>query len=302
MKVENKKLEEQIIEYMEQIEIPDELDRCVQQGIEIGRLYQERKKKMRKWMKGLTTSAAVMGIGFVGTANLSPTFAQTMSDIPVLKSLVKVVTFGQYEYKQDNYEANIETPIIEGLENQVLQEQLNMKYLEENKKLFEQFKTDIAEIETLGGEGHLGTDAGFEIKTDNESILSIGRYMVNTAASSSTTIQYDTVDKKNEILITLPSLFKDDTYIEVISEYIKAQMKQQMLEDENKMYWIESEEETIEGFKKIHPEQNFYITTQGKLMISFDKYEVAPGYMGIVELEIPTDILEEILVSDAYIH
>lgn len=302
MKVENKKLEEQIIEYMEQIEIPDELDRCVQQGIEIGRLYQERKKKMRKWMKGLTTSAAVMGIGFVGTANLSPTFAQTMSDIPVLKSLVKVVTFGQYEYKQDNYEANIETPIIEGLENQVLQEQLNMKYLEENKKLFEQFKTDIAEIERLGGEGHLGTDAGFEIKTDNESILSIGRYMVNTAASSSTTIQYDTVDKKNEILITLPSLFKDDTYIEVISEYIKAQMKQQMLEDENKMYWIESEEETIEGFKKIHPEQNFYITTQGKLMISFDKYEVAPGYMGIVELEIPTDILEEILVSDAYIH
>lgn len=37
-------------------------------------------------------------------------------------------------------------------------------------------------------------------------------------------------------------------------------------------------------------------------MISFDKYEVAPGYMGVVEFEIPTDVLQEDLVSMKYIH
>ncbi|MFB8736384.1 hypothetical protein ACEQPO_30285 [Bacillus sp. SL00103] len=34
---------------------------------------------------------------------------------------------------------------------------------------------------------------------------------------------YDTIDKKNHVLITLPSLFKDDRYIDVISENIKEQ-------------------------------------------------------------------------------
>ncbi|MDU5177028.1 RsiV family protein, partial [Clostridium sp.] len=40
---------------------------------------------------------------------------------------------------------------------------------------------------------------------------------------------------------------------------------------------------------------------EGKLVISFDKYEVAPGYMGVVEFVIPTEILSDSLVSNEYI-
>lgn len=43
--------------------------------------------------------------------------------------------------------------------------------------------------------------------------------------------------------------------------------------------------------------QSFYITDQGKLMISFDKYVVAPGYMGIQEFEIPTDVLQDVFLT-----
>jgi len=52
---------------------------------------------------------------------------------------------------------------------------------------------------------------------------------------------------------------------------------------------------------KISPNQNFYITEEGKLVISFDKYEVGPGYMGIQEFEIPTEVIADILVSNEYI-
>ena len=52
---------------------------------------------------------------------------------------------------------------------------------------------------------------------------------------------------------------------------------------------------------RISPEQNFYITEQGKLVISFDVYEVAPGFMGLVTFEIPTELLQDVLMSNKYI-
>jgi len=199
---------------------------------------------------------------------------------------------------EGNYQADVSTPVITGLEDEELQAGLNEKYMTENKELFDQFEKEIAEMEEVGG-GHLGVDAGYEVLTDNERILSIMRYQVNTVASSSTTMRYDTIDKVDHVLITLPSLFKDDSYIEVINSYIANEMERQMAEDEMVSYFTDNE--YGEGFTTIRPDQNFYITNDQKLVISFDKYEVAPGYMGVVTFEIPTKVVKDLLVSDVYI-
>ena len=189
-------------------------------------------------------------------------------------------------------------PSLPGLEDEELQASLNEKYMKENKELFEQFEKEIAELKKAGG-GHLGVDAGYEVLTDNDRILSIMRYQVNTVASSSTTMKYDTIDKIDNMLITLPSLFKDDSYIDAINAYITSEMERQMAEDEMISYFLN--DEYFEGFTTIQPDQNFYITDDHKLVISFDKYEVAPGYMGVVTFEIPTEVLKDLLVSDLYI-
>lgn len=52
--------------------------------------------------------------------------------------------------------------------------------------------------------------------------------------------------------------------------------------------------------KDLEKEFEDYIE-EGKLVISFDKYEVALGYMGVLEFTIPTEILANILVSNEYI-
>jgi hypothetical protein len=184
------------------------------------------------------------------------------------------------------------------LDNKELQNSLNEKYLAENENLYAGFIKEMEDLKAAGG-GHIGVESGYVVKTDGDRILSIGRYVVNTVGSSSTTFKYDTVDKKNEILITLPSLFKNDSYIDIVSENIKEQMRQQMKEDKQKFYWVE--EGDIAPFEKIKADQNFYISSSNKLVISFDKYEVAPGYMGIVEFEIPTEVLLGELVSSEYI-
>ena len=294
-------LRQMIHNNLEEIEIPEELDQVVQKTITRATTSNGRVIKMKKWSRNIVASAAALMIGFVGMCNLSPTFANTISTIPGLDALVKVITFNQFNFQEDTYEAHLDTPIVEGLNNKSLEDTLNNKYIEENKALFEVFVKDVADMKAYPEGGHIGIDTGYEIKTDNEQILSIARYVVNTAASSSTTMTYDTIDKQNEILITLPSLFKDTSYVDIISQNIKEQMRGRIAENENMYYWIEDDPDVLNSFDKIKQDQNFYITDKGKLMISFDKYEVAPGAMGIQEFEIPTEVIQNILVSNIYI-
>lgn len=99
-------------------------------------------------------------------------------------------------------------------------------------------------------------------------------------------------------MLTLKSLFKNESYVDVLSENIKAQIAEQMKADPNKIYWV-SEDDPVR-FEKIDRNQKFYINKQNNLVIVFDQFEVAPGYMGSVEFIIPTDEMMDILVGKKY--
>ena len=280
----------------ENIEIPDELEFLVRTTIK----EQEKKMKRKNIINKSVIAAAVAGVVFVGSINLSSEISYALSEVPVLGSIVRVLTFKTFELKDNNFDAELKTPAIEGLDSN-LEAMLNQKYLDENQKLYDDFMKEIDELKKADmDEAHMGIASGYEVKTDTDKLLVIGRYVVNTAGSSSTTIKYDTIDKQNKILITLPSLFKDEAYIDIISENIKAQMKEQM-KDENNVYWLEDEMMGDENFSKIDKNQSFYITKDNQLVIAFDKYEVAPGYMGNPEFIIPSELLKDALVSEEYI-
>lgn len=299
--MKDNKLEQLKKEYIN-TPIPKELDFVVEKAIkESGINNMKRKNNFKKTVIAAGSIAASIVILTAGL-NTSPVLAQTLSKIPVVGGIVKVLTFREYIFNEDTFNADIKVPQIQGLENKELENSLNEKYLEENKKLYDKFMEEAKDLEANGG-GHLGVDSGYVVKTDNDEILSIGRYTVNTVGSSSTVFKYDTIDKKNEVLITLPSLFKDNSYIEIISENIKKQMVENHKLDENKIYWVEGIEMEMNTdlFEEISDTQNFYITEEGKLVISFDKYEVAPGYMGVLEFIIPTELMSDILMGSEYI-
>ena len=273
-------------------EIPGELESRVKQSIRSA----QRKLFTRRLRQSALAAVAAVLI-FAGLVNASPKLAMAMADLPVIGPVVRVLTYRFQAIDNDHVNAHVETPVIEGLKNDALQASLNEKYFEENKALYDEFMEDMEAIMEEGG--HMGVDAGYVIKTDSPELLSIGRYVVNTVGSSSTVFQYDTIDKVNEVLITLPSLFNDEQYIQRISEYLLEKMASEMEADENKIYWIK--EGDIGSFQSIKADQAFYITGNHALVISFDKYEVAPGCMGIVEFEIPTEEIRDLLISDHYI-
>lgn len=286
---------EQLKEEYRDIPIPSELDRVVENT-----LQNSKPKSYRLRLFGGIAAAAII---FITSLNVSPAFAKSLEGIPFVGSIVEVLTVREYSVDEGNYQADIKVPAVDNLENESLEESLNSKYIEEGQALYEAFMDEMETQKVFSGSGHIRVDSDFVVKTETDQLLSIGRYVVETMASSYTTIQYDTIDKQNKVLVTLPSLFKDNSYIEVISENIKKQMKQQMEEDPSKIYFIEPSDEIMSKdiFTTIAKDQNFYINADNQLVISFNDYEVAPGYMGTVEFVITTEEIQNILISNEYI-
>ena len=268
-------------EYMD-IKIPENLDDVVKESIK----KVDRKSIVNKKIIG---SAAVLAIVF--GINISPAFADVVSDIPIVGNIVKLVTVKNYTLKKNNVEADIKVPAIEGLENKQLEENLNKEFIENGKKIYEEL---IEEFPSINNQmKYVGSD--YKIKADNDSFLSIEITKEEIQASSYTTKKHYTIDKNKQIVLTLPMLFEGENYIEEISNDIKAQMIENMKKDSNLIYFLESDEneEVIDSFDKIKENQDFYINNDGNLVICFDEYEVAPGYMGTLEFIISDKIFKK---------
>ena len=63
-------------------------------------------------------------------------------------------------------------------------------------------------------------------------------------------------------------------------------MKEQMEQEENVTYFIDDDIEII------HEDSNFYFNENKDLVIVYNKYDIAPGYMGCPEFVIPQDVYE----------
>ena len=297
-------LEEMKKEY-ESIEIPTEMKSRLENTI---RQAKEENKRVRFFKKipkkiGYGAVAAVLAITIL--TNYNEQMAYAMAEVPVLGAISKVVTFREYVKNDGNMEANIKTPKVEGESESVkdLNEQMEA-YTNTIKKNYEadleiMMKEEGADIDALTNKESVTTD--YEVVTDNEAILSIRMNTTIAMAGSNSFSKCYTLDKKTGKILQLKDLFQEGSnYQKVISQEIKDQMRTQMKEDEDKSYFIDTKD-VGEGFdfEQIKADQNFFIDNDGHLTIVFDKYEVAPGYMGVCTFMIPKKAIEKIITTDS---
>lgn len=268
------------------IKIPARLNDVVNDAI-------NKKSNHKIQTKWLVTAASICAV--VGAININPVFADNLEQIPVIGNLVKIVNFSNYQIKDNGYEASIKVPKIEGLDNKELEYKLNKEFEENGKKLYSQYLEEVKGLKESNESGHKSAESWYEVKTDNENILSLVIYEYEAEGSSNTTRRFYNIDKKNQTVLTLEGMFKNDDYINVISENIKQQMAERMKKDKNKIYWLNDKEARNSNFKSIKRDQGFYINKSGELVICFDKYEVGPGAMGLVEFTIPKDIIKPLM-------
>ena len=245
------------------------------------------------------TVAAALVAGFMALPNTSASVAYAMGQIPVIGPLVEAVTFRDYKYESDRNNADIRVPEIrlgdqaknndtqKKLENTT--EEINTEIQKITDQLVKEFEDNLAHEE-----GYQNVVVNSEVLTATEDYFTLKLNCYQGAGSGYQFNYYYTIDLNTGKRLQLKDLFREDAdYITAISKNIRKQMKKQMAEDENVIYWLDNEIREW-NFKNITDKTSFYLNREGNLVISFNEGDVAPMYMGIVEFEIPQQVLEGI--------
>lgn len=272
-----------------QVEVPEQALAAVQAGIQKAKQEKRRSVQWKRWGK-LAATAAVVTV--IALPNLSPQVAMAVADVPVLNKIVQIVTFDRYQQKDDSgsYEANVQTPELTAQGDAQLQSsvgQINAEVQAYAQQMIAQFQK---EMEQQGGV--YGLDVQYNVVTDTENWFTLQITTLETMASGAQSVQYYNLDKTTGQYVKLSELFAPNAdYIAAISDDIKAQMKARMAEDENQIYFVDTDMPE-DDFQQIAADQSFYFNQEGKLVIAFNEYEVAPGYMGC-----PQFIIEDSVVA-----
>ena len=298
----------------------------------------DKKKRLYRMAAAVAAAAALLVI----LPNTGADVAYAMGNLPVVGRLFQAVTFRDYQYESERFEANVEVPRIvvedvgkgemgkeeagtgekeagtgekeagtgekemgkeeggeaekgetENRDENVQQtvDEINFDIEQATSQLIEEFQ-ESAEL----GESYGSLEIHHETVTDNENYFTLKLSMYRGAGSGFESYKFYTVDKRTGKRIQIGDLFQEDSnYNELLSENIKEQMRTQMAEDEGKVYWVDYEEVPEWSWERLKEDQNFYFDTEGNIVIVFDEYEVAPGYMGAREFTVQRALFEGIL-------
>ena len=277
----------------ENIEVPEELNYIVNRTINQSNNVKNKKRKL--YIKGLTTAFATSFALFVILLNTNESFAKAMEDVPILDSIAKVFTIREYTDETENELVSVKIPGIENtgntdLENRVNYEILNKinKVVQESKDRAEEYKNAVlATGGTMDDYSPIQINVDYEITYQDNKLISFVITKTESMASAYGEQYFYNIDLENGKELNLRDVLGEN-YKEIIDKEIKKQIKERSEKNEDNMYFTAEEG----GFSGIENEyHDFYISSNKKVVIVFQKYEIAPGYMGIQYFEIPNDIL-----------
>lgn len=315
----------QLQEEYENMIIPEAGRERLQAGIDRARMEKKRAEHARR--RSAWTAVAAAAVVMIALPNTNIQIAHAMENIPLLGGFFRLVTVRQYNYSDENHNAEVELAQInygedagegasvgevaaapegtaagnvegasDGQEAAVANlsedgvEAVNQDMEATVEELIRQFE------DTLSEEGYHGLHVSQEVVTDNERYYTVKLSVLETEASGYEHNQFYTIDKQTGNVVTLEDLFAEGSdYISAISENIKTQMQEQMAADEGVIYFLDNDDMPEFNFQGITEQTNFYFNEKDELVIAFDEYEVAPGSMGTPEFVIPQEVTAAIL-------
>ena len=286
-------LQQMLKEKYESVEVPKEAKERMKMGMEQAKKEKKNKKIVYFRRAGIGVAAACLCM--VALPNISSGTAYALQKIPVIGSIAKVVTFRDYTDNTNDFEASVEVPqITDTAENAKEIEQTNKTIEEYADEMIAQYEKELKETEGLG---KCELKSIYQVIREDEQDLVLE---IDTEVVMASGAQYKKVfniDKNTGKIKKLADYFKEDSnYIDVLTKEIKRQMREQMKADEEKIYFLDSDDGLDEmDFKKLPEDADFYFDTDGNLVVLFDEYEVAPGYMGAVSFTINESVFEALL-------
>lgn len=258
--------------------------------------FTKKLKRKRRIKRGIFSFALITLI--VSSVLFNHQVRSFAKDLPIIGPVVKLIVG---ETLSDE-KINIRVPQIsmdDEQENETIHG-LNKKYFHEGQEAFEKAKIQYQNFQTE----HMQITGDYQKVLDDSRFLVIERNLTQTAADSYTEKKFDTIDKKNGVVLSLPLLFKDNSYYSVLTNEVKAQMKKKVKENANNYYWTEADfkDGGVKEVPLITKNSQFYINEKHELVLVYEQFAIAPGYMGTPEFVIPKSVTKNILASKDYLN
>lgn len=253
-------------------------------------------------IKKVMAAGVLGGIIFMS----APALAQ-LTDVPQQEKVIAIsateklgikVTTHEVQQNEGYFVNNMRVPVISGLKNIELQQQLNKNIMEQATKikteLAQQAKEYAEDCKKYGWEVrpyHLELD--YKVFSD-QNILSVGvtTYWYTGGANGMHETTYYNVDTEQGKLLTLKDIFKEDVdYKALINKEINKQIADH--KKQGSMTFFDNEM----AFKSIADNQSFYIE-DGNVAVTFGLYEIAPRVAGTPTFYLNTSKLKEFLKDD----
>lgn len=284
------------------IVVPEELDARLRKALENAPEPKKRTNKVMKFSRWAATAAAALFLCFTVGLNTSESFAMEMAELPIIGTVARVLTIRSYETTEDTTTTKVEIPEVQvesatkevakaitdvNAEIQTLVDEFTaQKYveIEEYKEAF--FATGGTEEEWA--ERSIDVNVNYEVKHQSETTLSLLVDAWISWFNFQEERHFYNIDLVTGKELTLVDLLGEDAY-EYASSCVLAQMNE-MIEAKPDAYvfWgINDGGEMGIEFSGVTADTPFYINEAGNVVISYNKYDVGPGYMGIQEFEIP---------------
>ncbi|MDF2845976.1 MAG: hypothetical protein K0R00_4402, partial [Herbinix sp.] len=296
-------------------------------GEKVSDLSMKNKRKHSvPMLKYTLVAAASVLICFMIAVNTSETFAQVVSNLPVLGGISRVLTIQSYQTSEDNMNISVNVPAIVTDDSQIekntsAETDIGINEASDNDDTLitgsnDQFIIDInAEIDEIVN--NYLTDAKSRMQVDKDAFIATGgteedwtkrdlnikvNYEVKYQQGSLLSLvlsadeswygAYDlnyfyNLDLKENKVLTLKDVMGED-FTKIANTSIIKQMKERADDDLNVVYWgiTDNDKSGIDGFTSVDENTNFYLNEEGKPVIYYDKYEIAPGFMGTQEFTI----------------
>lgn len=274
------------------IEITKELDYVVNRAIHQKEV--KKKSNITVYMKWITATAATTFSLFVILLNTNATFAKSMEEIPVISSIAKVFTVREYKEETNTELIEVRVPAIQNTGNSDLENRVNNEISKKVNELLDEAKNRAKEyqeaiVETGGNLDDYGPmliEINYEITYQDNNLISFIITKSENMFSAYKEQYFYNINIQNGKELNLKEVLGDN-YKQIVDKEVKKQIKERKKADKNNIYFAEDEG----GFSGIENEyQDFYIDENKKVTIVFQKYEIAPGYMGIQSFEIPNNI------------
>lgn len=248
-----------------------------------------------KFLPRITAAAACfLFIMLFVLPNVSVTYAQSLEDIPIISDIIRVVTIRNYFYSDDNHEMDVNIPMVDDHENSDAAQNINNEVSELTERIVKEF---YDEIEESGAEGHGAVYVDYDVITNTDKWFTLKLTVTSIRASGSVYFKYYHIDRTTGKNIYLSDLFTTSDYKSIITKNIKKQMRNQMRENSDLTYWVDNNNSDYD-FASVSDKHNYYFDQDGNLVIPFDKYEVAPGYMGHPEFVIEKKEINNIMKDE----